>query len=197
MNKITVKDFVEGYKKCATDEAKRKYLKSNLEIVKYVSYTLKDTIAKKIIEITSHEPDAPESESPVSKRTYLVDSAAKNMFFRLNIIDHWTNIGINYNNCAEEYDMLCESGLMTTITGMIPEEELGEFAALVEWAKDDFVMNELSTEAFVSKQFRRVVDDFIMIAKPIGDKIVETINGLDDKKVKGMLTIVDSWAKKK
>lgn len=195
MNKITVKNFANGYEKCVSDDEKRRYFKSNLEITPYISYAEKDNIAKNIIKATTHAPE--ESDAAGMKRAYFVNSAAKNMIFKLFIIKTWTNIDVDMAHCVEEYDGLAQNGLLSAIISKVPAEEVGEFAALVEWAKDDFLMNELSTEAFVQGQVQKIVGGIKAIAEPMMDRFIETIQTMDENKVKKSLGAIDAWVKTK
>ena len=193
MSKITVKDFVEGYKKCVSDSEKEKYFDSVLEIVTYVPYEFKDAVAKNIIKTTTHTPeDEKTKEIAIEARPIHVNSSGRNMFFRLSVVKYWTNIEVDLNNALEEYNLLAEYDLYTIISKMVPQSELGEFAALTQWAMDDFMSNEMSIQAYIGEQFARfggLTKEFIKIAS---GKIIDSVNNMDEKTVNTLLNGVEN-----
>lgn len=54
MNKITVKEFVEGYNKCV-DSLKNRYIQEKLSIISYLPVNIKDAIAIVITDRTMFE----------------------------------------------------------------------------------------------------------------------------------------------
>ena len=56
MNKITVKEFVEGYNKCV-DSLKNRYIQEKLSIISYLPVNIKDAIAIIITDRTMFEQE--------------------------------------------------------------------------------------------------------------------------------------------
>ena len=195
MNKILVKDFVDGYSKCTSDEQRKRYIKANLVIEEYIPYEIKDAVAKKIIESTTHA-SADENSGTITAPAYYINTAAKNMLMKLNIINMWTNIQVDFNDSLSEYNMLCKSGLFATITKMIPEMEVGEFVSLVDWARDDFMLNEMSVQGFVSGQIRRITDTAKVFFEPLVEKFIKNVDKIDENTIQKMFTVAENNMKK-
>lgn len=173
MKKLSVHDFVEGYKKCTNIEDKKEYIKSMVEVVPYVGFVKKTTIAEKIVQVTMHNDNGAIS----------VDTSARYLFFVLNMINFWTNIEINFKSVAEEFDALAELDLDTQIFNCIPERERNEFRSILDMKVEDCITNEMSTKAFVRDQVVRFGELIGISCKPLLNKINESIQNLDEKTI--------------
>ena len=69
MNKITVKEFVEGYNKCV-DSLKNRYIQEKLSILSYLPVNIKDAIAIIITDRTMFEQEKYTDENGEIKFDY-------------------------------------------------------------------------------------------------------------------------------
>ncbi len=55
-----------------------------------------------------------------------LDSVVQYLLFNRIIIEYYTNLEIETKGFYEEYDMLCQNGIMEQIASLIPKEEINE-----------------------------------------------------------------------
>ena len=140
-DKITIKKFVEGYKKCETDTSAERYIKKTLKVVPYLSFITKRTLASTLVDISMYEYEDYKDADGVIKRRKTgrvkVDSTIQYLLFCKMIIENYTNLKIETNGFFEEYDLLNSCGLMNIIIQSIPEKEVTEFKTIIDMTKSD------------------------------------------------------------
>lgn len=191
MEKILLKDFVDGYKNCSSDDQRNRYIRTTLKTVPYVSYAMKDVIARNIIRFSTHEI----LENGEIGSKIFINSGAKNMLFKLSLVQHWTNIEIDFTDVVKAYDMLAEQGLFEIIIKKIPEIEAAEFASMVDWTMRDFMDNEFNAQAYVTSQVRRFGELAGTALTPLLENMANEIKNMDEKKVEKVLNKVNNFSK--
>ena len=98
-----------------------------LEIVDYIPYEQKLDMCKSIINATTNT-DLDEFE---------IDSCLRNVFYKMTLINLYTNIDIDFDHIIDEYDMLESRNLTDDIIHLIALEELRRFDMLMECLLSD------------------------------------------------------------
>lgn len=191
--KISVKEFIKKYNALTSDEGKKDFIRLNI-INKYIPYENKITICDKVVESTYYIKIKEDTE--VEIRKLHINSAATYMLYRLNIINSYTSINIDFKNSLEEYNSLNKSGLVDIIFDFIPEKELKEFNMLLEMAKSDLISNEYETKAFISGQVERFAEIFGTIISPGLEQLGKVIENMDDKTIDNIALKAQKIARK-
>lgn len=173
--KVTVQEFVEKCNELTVEEIK------DYIINEYIPYENKITICEKIVESTYYIKT--QDVNGAEKKKLHINSAATFMLYRLNMINSYTLIDIDFKNSLKEYNLLNKSGLIDVIFKLIPENELSEFDMLLEMTKNDFIANEYETKAFISKQVERFGELFGIMVTPAFERLSEVIENMDNKTV--------------
>lgn len=191
---MTIKDFVTGYEKIATESLKDRYIKDNLEIKSYLPFLRKDAIATVLAERTTykHEPYTKEDGTVGQKKTDVirVNSTAQYLFFCRAVIENYTNLTVETEGFFEEYDLLKQSGLLDKlmvgteqVAPLIPADEIGELRSLLELKQKDILFNQTEVHNYISSQVERFGTLISVTLKPVLDKIAESIEKMDDKDI--------------
>ena len=164
MNKITVKEFVEGYNKCV-DSLKNRYIQEKLSIISYLPVNIKDAIAIVITDRTMFEQEKYTDENGETKfrktDNIHVNSFVQYMLFVREVIEKYTNlIHSDDTNFMTDYDLLKSSGLLDKlmigeivngkeIPPLIPISEISEIRTLI------IMQNMYELHAYISRQVER------------------------------------------
>ena len=135
---MTVKEFVEGYKK-AKDKIDfvNKHITTN-----YVPYIEKVTHCKSIAKATTHKM--------VGENEYFViDSPTRHLLYTIKLIELYTDIEIDLQNIANDYDELNKNKILGVILNAISEDEQTEFKFILESVMNDIYENERSVGAIL------------------------------------------------
>lgn len=170
MNKITVKEFVEGYNKCV-DSLKNRYIQEKLSIISYLPVNIKDAIAIVITDRTMFEQEKYTDENGKTKfrktDNIHVNSFVQYMLFVREVIEKYTNlIHSDEANFMTDYDLLKSSGLLDKlmigeivngkeIPPLIPISEISEIRTLIDMHKSDIMQNMYESHAYISRQVER------------------------------------------
>lgn len=170
MNKITVKEFVEGYNKCV-DSLKNRYIQEKLSIISYLPVNIKDAIAIVITDRTMFEQEKYTDENGKTKfrktDNIHVNSFVQYMLFVREVIEKYTNlIHSDEANFMTDYDLLKSSGLLDKlmigeivngkkIPPLIPISEISEIRTLIDMHKSDIMQNMYEPHAYISRQVER------------------------------------------
>ena len=146
MNKMTVKEFVEGYNKCV-DSLKNRYIQEKLNVISYLPVSIKDAIAIVITDRTMFEQEKYTDENGEIKfrktDNIHVNSFVQYMLFVREVIEKYTNlVWSNDGNYTADYDLLKSSGLLDKlmvgevvggkeIPSLIPSNEISEIKTLM------------------------------------------------------------------
>lgn len=170
MNKITVKEFVEGYNKCV-DSLKNRYIQEKLSIISYLPVNIKDAIAIVITDRTMFEQEKYTDENGKTKfrktDNIHVNSFVQYMLFVREVIEKYTNlIHSDEANFMTDYDLLKSSGLLDKlmigeivngkeIPPLISISEISEIRTLIDMHKSDIMQNMYEPHAYISHQVER------------------------------------------
>jgi hypothetical protein len=155
---MKVKELVEMYEKNPRIDIAKK-----LEVQEYVSISLKRELAKLVLENCTSVVDG----------EIHIDSVERYILFTISVIGMHTNLEFSSedgeSNSVDDYDMLCESGLLVKI---------------IETFKDDYascqeILNMMTADKLqenmtIEKKFYKFLDE-------VQNIIGVTINGLVDK----------------
>ena len=200
--KISVKDFCEGYDKINSKETKKRYIKDTIEITPYLSFATKETLATNLVNTTMFEYENYTDENNEIKRKKTnkvkVQSSLQYLFFCRIIIESYTNLIIDTQGFLDEYDMLNQRGLIDEITSRIPEREINELKMICDMKKDDVIFNYGTPHAFISQQIENLGNVLSVVLTPIITETVKEINNLNEEDVKELVNIfTNSFSVKK
>ncbi len=191
--KISVKDFCEGYDKINSKETKKRYIKDTLEITPYLPFIVKETLATNLVNTTMFEYENYTNEKNEIKRRRTnkvkVQSSFQYLFFCRIIVESYTNLAIDTQDFSGEYDMLNQRGLMDEITARIPENEINELKMICDMKKDDIIFNYGTPHAFISQQMENLGNILSVVLTPIITEAVKEINNLNEEDVKELVNI--------
>ena len=184
---MKIKEFVNKYNSFSTESLRDNFLKNNLKIKDYVSFLMKNTLAQKIVDVSTYmyEDYIKEDGTKGRRRTNTihVNSTVQYVLFCRVIIENYTNLEVETDGFYEEYDLLNESGLLDKIMQMIPEKEIKEFKMIVDMKKDDIIFNQSTPKAFINQQIERVSTILGVTLKPVLEKISEQIENMSDEDI--------------
>lgn len=176
----TVKEFCEKYNGTNVEQTKQAFIEKVMN-PHYVSYEMKITICKKIIESSYYK-----KSNDGIKKLY-INSPSKYMLYYLNLINQYTNINIDFSNALEDFNLLNECCLLDIIFSNIPERETKEFRMILDMVENDVLQNEYETHAFISNQVERFGELFAHIAKPAIDRLSDVLENMDEKTIDKMI----------
>lgn len=190
MNKITVKEFVEGYNKCV-DSLKNRYIQEKLSIISYLPVNIKDAIAIVITDRTMFEQEKYTNENGEIKfrktDNIHINSFVQYMLFVREVIEKYTNlICSDDTNFMTDYDLLKSSGLLDKliigkivdrkeIPPLIPISEISEIRTLIDMHKSDIMQNMYEPHAYVSRQVERFETLINTLVEPFMEAVQKKI----------------------
>ena len=184
---MKIKEFVNKYNSFSTESLRDNFLKNNLKIKDYVSFLMKNTLAQKIVDVSTYmyEDYIKEDGTKGRRRTNTihVNSTVQYVLFCRVIIENYTNLEVETDGFYEEYDLLNESGLLDKIMQMIPEKEITEFKMICDMKKDDTIFNQSTPKAFINQQIERISTILGVTLKPVLEKISEQIENMSDEDI--------------
>ena len=183
---MTVKNFIEEYIKNNDTSIIKKHI-----TYEYLPFVKKCNLCERIIKSTYYK----KNEDGTSK--FYVDSVAKHMLFNLVVVDTYTDIDIDFNRAADEYDLLEEHGLFELIASLISERELSELMNILDMKEKDVIANEYEPHAFISSQIERFGSLLGISLSPALEKLGGVIEELDAEKVAQVLEVIDKVDKNK
>lgn len=183
MTKITIKQFVNEYNKRPI-QTREKYLKDNLKIITYVPFLTKNTLAEKLVNISTYKYEDYKKEDGTTGRRKTdiiqVNSAVQYLLFCRLIVENYTNLVCETDSFYEEYDLLKSSGLLDILmvntderNSLIPCDELSEFKTIVDMKKNDLFTNSFEIHNYISNTINRLGDVSEVFFKPISEKLYE------------------------
>ena len=197
---MKIKEFVNKYNSFSTESLRDNFLKNNLKIKDYVSFLMKNTLAQKIVDVSTYmyEDYIKEDGTKGRRRTNTihVNSTVQYVLFCRVIIENYTNLEVETDGFYEEYDLLNESGLLDKIMQMIPEKEIKEFKMIVDMKKDDLLFNQSTPKAFISQQIERVSNILGVTLKPVLEKISEQLENMDEKDIEKLSKALERGLKR-
>lgn len=141
---MTVKDFIEGYKK---SDDKEKYMRDHI-VNNYVSYAVKIDECRQIVELSNYKE--------INKKMVLFkNSPMRYLFFIIKLLTYYTDISIK-NNIIDSFDALNELGLIDIIVASIPETEFNEWNTVLSMCDDDFEINIRSITSYIDTKLESI-----------------------------------------
>lgn len=190
MNKITVKEFVEGYNKCV-DSLKNRYIQEKLSIISYLPVNIKDAIAIVITDRTMFEQEKYTNENGEIKfrktDNIHINSFVQYMLFVREVIEKYTNLICSDDaNFMTDYDLLKSSGLLDKliigeivdrkeIPPLIPISEISEIRTLIDMHKSDIMQNMCEPHAYVGRQVERFETLINTLVEPFMEAVQKKI----------------------
>lgn len=194
---MKIKEFVEGYNKCATQQLKDRFIKEKLRITPYVSIIKKDAYAQLIVDRTMFEQESYDSNGETKYRKtdkIRVNSVAQYVQFCRVIIELYTNLEIENGAFIDEYDALKSSGLLDLLMigsdkadPVIPMNELSEFRTVLDMKVKDTLENYSTPQAFIERQ----VDRFKALGEatlvPLMDTLSKKLDEMPKEELEGKI----------
>lgn len=168
---MTVKEFVEKYKKLTNDNAREKFVSERIKYKNYISFNEKVVLCEQIVRQTSIEI-IKDSEGKEIDRKYKINSPARFLFSTMEQIRLYTNLEFPMTEALENYDLLNEYGLIDILISKIPAKEQSEFVTVLNMTMDDFMQNNISIESSLSM----LVDRFKNIDKNAVSPILKVLS---------------------
>lgn len=191
----TIKEFCEAYKakkfmvtKNGVDE-KIEYLKKELEIKEYVPFADKRELCKAVIDACCTK------ENGLVK----VDSVTRYIIFTISMISKYTTLEFSSGeddelDSLDEYDMLCETGLLNPILALIGDE-YATCNNMLNMMMEDVIANNNTVEAVIGHALDKVSDSLDELIGTFADKVEEMeldLSQIDINKYKGLLDLLPS-----
>ncbi len=194
--KITVKQFVEDFKakkimnSKVNEHAVADYLKEILDVKEYLPFVEKRELCAKVLNACN---------TIDSNGLVKVDSVSRYIIFTVYILSAYTNLefssGEDGIDSIDEYDMLCQNGLLDQILGVIG----GEYTVcnnILNMMMDDIIANNNTIENVVGHTLNKLsksIDGFIDTLSDKVDELNLDLNQIDIDKYKGL---IDMFAQK-
>lgn len=174
--KITVNDFIKGYKNKTTQAEMEQYMASKLAIKDYVSFNEKVGMANMITQLSCLDNNG----------NVHVNSAKRYQMYIISLFQLYTNIEFEERNTTEQYDELDKYGIIRYLIANIPEHELREYRGYTKMAFDDLMTNNYEAHAFITKKLADYFPKFSKILKPAIDNLADLISNIDLEQLKNL-----------
>ena len=178
---ISVKEFVDNYKKLTLDTLKDNYIKSIIYRT-YVPVLEKKLFLQVMFDnsLIGEEPNR------------YVDTFLNQINTTIAILQLYTDLDMRKNEgdksskTFEIYDMLASNDLLNLIFNEIPSNELKSILAINEQISETFYNQNNSTEAFLTKLVDRFSNTFGAITNGSIDALLEVLN--DEEKINSIIS---------
>jgi hypothetical protein len=170
---MKIKEFVEKYENIATASLKEDFVRDNVKINDYLPYIDKIAQAERLVKTTSLDKDG----------NIRYNSPSKNLFFSRILIEQYTDLEIETNAFADEYDLLQKSGAKEMIIKLLPECEFKELNDVIDMVQDDFNRNNYEPHAYISSQVERLGTLLGATLTPILEQIASNLENMDEKTI--------------
>lgn len=181
---MKVSEFVEKYNKVNNSASKDAMLKS-LNVKEYVPILEKISFVERTVNAANSEFD---DDGKLIR--YRLHSMNQHVLFTMGLIYIYTDFDSNDGNgksIIDDYDLLYKNGLIEKIFEMIGEREMNECISLLSWYREDFIQNNMSTQAVIVDQFKRLSDLFNVLSSPIIDIAKSKVSDIDHDDVKAIV----------
>lgn len=188
--RISVKDFVEGYNKLTNEQLKDNYIK------KHIKTTYVPILSKKMILEIMNEKSVVNEPSPH------IDMVVSRLNRLMAVLVLYTDIepdkkenedGTTTPLTWEAYDVLKSTGLYEKLLEAIGED-LNELMLVQEQVLSTWHMANTSTEAYVNNLIETASRRFGITVELLLDKLTEILE--DETKMKKAMTVLEKAMKK-
>lgn len=162
------------------------YIKKILEVKDYISFAEKRELCAQVLNACNTKAD-----SGLVK----IDSVSRYIIFTISIISKYTNIefssGEDGVDSLDEYDMLCQNGLLNPILDVIGEE-YSACNNILNMMMEDIISNNNTVENVIGtilSKFEDSVDDFIVALTQRIESMESDLNQIDIDKYKGIIEL--------
>lgn len=168
---MKIYEFIKTYKSDKVmntpikQNAVGEYIKERLEIKDYVSFAEKRELCEKVLNACNTKNDSGLVE---------VDSVSRYILFTLAIISKYTNLEFSSGNTEvdslDEYDMLCQNGLLNPILDVIG----GEYVTcnnILNMMMEDILSNNNTIENVIGTTLGKVSDSIDYLLTALANKV--------------------------
>ena len=187
---MTIKEFVEAYKakkfmatKNGADE-RVEYLKSVLNVKEYIPFASKRSICAAVVEACCKKQGG----------LIKIDSVTRYIVFTISMISTYTELefssGEEYDS-LDEYDMICEAGLLNPILALIGDE-YATCNNMLNMMMDDIIANNNTVEAVISNALGELSSSLDGLIDTFASKVEDMeldLSQIDIDKYKGILNL--------
>ena len=140
---MTVDEFVKGYDKFTSPDAKTKYIKKHI-VADYVPYIKKINEAQRIIKASMYMDDK-----------FHVNTPARYMLTMIAVAQMYLDLKFDTMNMMLQFDMLEKRGINDMFPGLIGVD-YDRFTTLISMMYDDEIMNTRDLTAFLETKAEAV-----------------------------------------
>ncbi|MBQ2884142.1 MAG: hypothetical protein IJE43_10300 [Alphaproteobacteria bacterium] len=200
IKKIGIKEFCAEYIK-RIPQMQENYIEENLVITPYLPFIKKDSLAGKLVDISTYVfEDYTKEDGNIGRRKtnkIEVNSTGQYLLFCRLVIENYTNLTVETEGFYEEYDALKECGLLAklmvsteTRASLIPMDEIAELRAIIDMKQKDEIFNKTEVHNYVDSLVERFSDVLNVLAKPIMDRAMEQIGDTENVEENDFLEVV-------
>ncbi|MBQ6817376.1 MAG: hypothetical protein IJO27_03000 [Bacilli bacterium] len=200
IKKIGIKEFCAEYIK-RIPQMQENYIEENLVITPYLPFIKKDSLAGKLVDISTYVfEDYTKEDGNIGRRKtnkIEVNSTGQYLLFCRLVIENYTNLTVETEGFYEEYDALKECGLLDklmvsteTRASLIPMDEIAELRAIIDMKQKDEIFNKTEVHNYVDSLVERFSDVLNVLAKPIMDRAMEQIGDTENVEENDFLEVV-------
>jgi hypothetical protein len=186
--KISVKDFVNEFveKKIMNnkinDHAVEDFIRSKLAFVDYLPFVEKREMCETVLEASCTKNGA----------IIEVDSVSRYILFTISVLSKYTNLtfeNTDGEDAIDQYDMLCQSGLLNYILGAIT----GEYEVcnnILNMMMADIDANNNNVAAVFDKALQNVLGSVDKLVGALANKVEDwelDLNQIDIDKIMGVI----------
>lgn len=182
MDKITVKDLVDGYNSTAANQ-RSKWLKETVVVNKYVPWSSKVASAKAIVDASCFDENM----------NFHVDSPKRTLLTAVGIFTLYTNIDFDTKNVVNDWDILSADGdLVLKITNMINSQgDSASFENVVNMVYEDAKTNEYEPHAFITKKLMDMWPHISEVIMPLINKASDALDKVDENTFKEIVQTIN------
>ena len=188
---ITVTEFVKLYKDSKVQNTKinpdavEKFVREKLEIKEYLPFVNKRELCEKVLNASCKKNGA----------IIEVDSVSRYILFTITMLSTYTNLEFENNDdedAIDQYDLLCQSGLLNEILNVIG----GEYEVcnnILNMMMADIDANNNNVAAVFDKSLQKVLGSVDRLIDSLADKVEDMnfdLSQLDIDKYKGLLDLL-------
>ena len=188
---MKIATFIENFKTSKvtntkiTPDAVGNYIRKELEVKDYLPFAEKRNICARVLEVCNNIDE----DSGLVK----VDSVTRYIVFTLSILSAYTNLefssGEDDIDSLDEYDMLCQSGLLNPILDVIGEE-YAVCNNMLNMMMSDIMTNNNTIENVVGKvlgKFGDSIDGLLTVFANKVESMELDLSQIDINKISGLM----------